>query len=142
MPDWLPGLIEQSQQNNIEKSFERAYEIRFGTTLIGQRVEAVNWRVQATSAVPASVSHRSSQSNAGVAATPSRMRESYFPDINGFVTTPVLKVDALKKGELLIGPALVEQPGSTVVIGPGDQFVLDEYDNIRISLAAKSGSNA
>lgn len=138
----LPALLEQSQQNNIEKSFEQAYEIRFGTKLIGQRVEAVNWRVQAISAVPASVSNRSTEKNIGIAGTPSRLRDCFFPDSNAFITTPVLKVNQLKKGEVLSGPALVEQAGSTIVIGPGDQFVMDEHDNIRISLSAKSGSQA
>jgi len=59
----LPALIEKSQQSEIEKYFEQAYEVRFGTKLVGQRVEAVNWRVQATSAMPTSVAHRSSEKN-------------------------------------------------------------------------------
>ncbi len=138
----LPALIQKSQQGDIEKYFEHAYEVRFGTKLIGQRVEAVNWRVQATTAVPTSVASRSFEKNTGMPITPSRVRQSFFPEINAFVSTPVMKVDTLKQGDLHTGPALIEQPGSTVVIGPGDQFSLDEHDNIRISLAAKSGSNA
>jgi len=53
-----------------------------------------------------------------------------------------MKVEELKPDVVHEGPALIEQPGSTVVIGPGDRFSLDTHDNIRISLAAKSGRNA
>jgi len=138
----LPGLLEKTQQAQIEKYFEQAYEIRFGTKLIGQRVEAVNWRVQATSSVPLSVAYRGAEKNSVISEATSRVRQCFFPELNEFVSTPVLKLEELKKGAMQTGPALIEQPGSTVVIGPGDQFSLDEHDNIRISLAAKSGLSA
>jgi N-methylhydantoinase A len=49
---------------------------------------------------------------------------------------------ALRFGQDYAGPALIEQPGSTVVIGPGDRFRLDEHANLRITLGAKQGHSA
>jgi N-methylhydantoinase A len=88
------------------------------------------------------MTHRSSENVSAGREKSLRMRESFFPDINAFVQTPVLNVDDLVQGERHSGPALIEQPGSTVVIGPGDHYSLDAFDNIRISLGAKSGNNA
>ncbi len=138
----LPALIQESEKVRIEKNFQQAYEVRFGTQLIGQRIEAVNWRVEAAAPAPASVSHTSGGKFGSAVSTGSRTRQCFFPDINDFVQTKVLQGEALQGGESYSGPALIEQPGSTVVIGPGDQFVMDEYDNIRITLGAKSGSHA
>jgi N-methylhydantoinase A/oxoprolinase/acetone carboxylase beta subunit len=33
------------------------------------------------------------------------------------------------------GPALIEQAGSTVVIGPGDRYHKDQFGNIHIFIA-------
>jgi N-methylhydantoinase A len=63
------------------------------------------------------------------------MRPAYFPDLAGFVDTPVMPEASLAPGQTLIGPALIEQTGSTVVVGPGDRFGIDENGHIRITLA-------
>jgi len=138
----LPANIQASDKNQIEKNFQQAYEIRFGTQLIGQRVEAVNWRVEAAAATPTNVSHSQTGKLASAVSNSARTRECFFPDINAFVQTAVLKGEELQVGERHVGPALIEQPGSTVVIGPGDRFTMDEHENIRITLGAKSGSHA
>ena len=66
----------------------------------------------------------------------------FFPDIEGFIQTPVLSLDQLRTEQRYEGPALVEQPGSTVVIGPGDVFTLDLHGNLRITLGARQGRAA
>ena len=70
------------------------------------------------------------------------MRSAFFPDLDRFVDTPVMDVRDLRLGEDYAGPALIEQPGSTVVIGPGDCFRLDKHANLRITLGAKQGHSA
>jgi N-methylhydantoinase A/oxoprolinase/acetone carboxylase beta subunit len=59
---------------------------------------------------------------------------AYFPDVGDFVDTPVIRESELVPGQWLPGPALIEQPGSTVVIGPGDGFGIDAAGNIRVVL--------
>ena len=66
----------------------------------------------------------------------------FFPDIEGFIQTPVLSLEQLRAEQRYEGPALVEQPGSTVVIGPGDVFTLDAHGNLRITLGARQGRAA
>ncbi len=42
----------------------------------------------------------------------------------------------LEPGMTFVGPAIVEDPGTTVVIHPGNRVEVDGYGNIHIHLAA------
>jgi N-methylhydantoinase A len=46
-----------------------------------------------------------------------------------FVNTPVYDSSRLKPGNLITGPAIVEEPTTTVVIPKGFDCTLDEYEN-------------
>jgi len=134
--------LVKAEQSTIEASFAQAYAARFGGKLIGQRVEAVNWRVEASAGAALSAEVRSSQAPADQPAQAKRSRQVFFPDIEGFIQTPVLSLEQLLAEQRYEGPALVEQPGSTVVIGPGDVFSLDTHGNLRITLGARQGRAA
>ena len=135
----LPAQMLPSTLAEIEHNFQTAYAARFGKPLVSQRIEVVNWRVEgsADAAVTPSASVASAAQAAGATATATarrRSRPAYFPDIAAFVETPVLTQSELQPGQMHDGPALVEQPGSTVVVGPGDRFMLDAAGNLRIRL--------
>jgi N-methylhydantoinase A/oxoprolinase/acetone carboxylase beta subunit len=135
----LPAQMLPSTLAEIEHNFQQAYAARFGKPLVSQRIEVVNWRVEgsADAAVTPLASVASAAQAAGATATATakrRSRPAYFPDIAAFVETPVLTQSELQPGQMHDGPALVEQPGSTVVVGPGDRFMLDAAGNLRIRL--------
>jgi N-methylhydantoinase A len=138
----LPAQLLQTEQSTIEASFAQAYAARFGGKLVGQRVEAVNWRVEASANAALNAEVLSAKTPADTPGSAERSRQVFFPDIEGFVQTPVLSLEQLRTEQRYDGPALVEQPGSTVVIGPGDVFTLDAYGNLRITLGARQGRAA
>jgi N-methylhydantoinase A len=94
----------------------------------------ISWRVTATGPTPVG---REIQAPASVpdatAVAAERTRPVYFHDVNGFIETPVYKHDALIRGFAVDGPALIEQPGSTIVVGPGDRAVLAEDSVVRVA---------
>lgn len=134
----LPARLAASELAGMEAAFNTAYAARFGKPLDGQRIEVVNWRVEGASAVPPTPLRPGAVDAASAAAT-RRTRPAFYPDINAFVDTPVLAEAALAVDQLHDGPALVEQAGSTVVIGPGDRFCIDTFGNLRITVGARSG---
>ncbi len=77
------------------------------------------------------------QQAASIENKQAKKRQAYFPDINAFVDTPVIAESTLMPGQTLQGPALIEQAGSTVVVGPGDQFGLDAFGNIRVVIGTR-----
>ncbi len=129
----LPATLHDISHEDLHKRFNEAYAELFGRHLNNQRVEIVNWRVQgyAPAAALPNLAH-AAQINAS--GNPAKLRKAYFPDIKAFIDTPVIQERQLVAGELLDGPALIEQPGSTVVIGPGDRFGLDLFGNLRVTL--------
>ena len=135
----LPARLSAGLLPEIETQFNRAYAARFGKHLEQQPIEAVNWRVEAYVDAPATPQRPGSSGLAADQSGTPRMREVFFPDINAFVDTPVLMEASLGAGESHDGPALIEQAGSTTVIGPGDRFCMDQSGNLRITVGARSG---
>jgi N-methylhydantoinase A len=98
-----------------------------------QRLEAVNWRVEGHAPAPVAPERAATADGARPAAS-RRSRKAWFPDVAAFVDTPVLAEADLRPGERHDGPALVEQAGSTVVVGPGDRFGLDDHGHLRVTV--------
>lgn len=134
----LPTALAASKMAEIEMTFQAAYSRRFDGHLEGQRLEAVNWRVEGFAPAPTAPLRQYSKTNT-VSAAAERSRKAFFPDVNVFLDAPVIAEQMLHAGVPREGPALVEQTGSTVVIGPGDRFMMDEAGNIRITLGPRCG---
>ncbi len=96
--------------------FHRVHERVFAVQDIGQAVECLNWRGRLTADVnaPALEPSRDPQQ---VTAAPERNRPAYFSD--GLVDTPIFVGEQLGIGTLVSGPAIIEEPTTTLVVYPG-----------------------
>jgi len=70
------------------------------------------------------------------AALPSR--RVFWPEEGGWIETPIYDGPALRPGNALDGPAVIEQPGTTVVVPAGARAELDRYGNTLITLGQGS----
>ncbi len=61
-------------------------------------------------------------------------RKVYFRKPGDFVDTPIYERLALPEGKKLRGPGILEQPDSTIVVEPDDEFSVDRYSNVLIRL--------
>jgi N-methylhydantoinase A len=61
-------------------------------------------------------------------------RPAYFPEAGGFVPTTVYDRYRLRAGDELTGPAVIEEEGSTLVIGPGGRAKVAASGNIVLTL--------
>ena len=135
----MPARLDASRLEGLEAGFNAAYAARFGRPLANQRIEVVNWRIEGFAPAPLAPD-RPTAGGATPAPGAARSRRAYFPDARAFIDTPVLIESALRAGERHHGPALIEQAGSTVVIGPGDRFEIDEFASLRITLGARASA--
>ena len=62
------------------------------------------------------------------------VRRAYFPEAGGFVDTTVYDRSRLAVGQELAGPAVVEEEGSTLVVGPGAAARVAPSGNLIVSL--------
>ena len=70
------------------------------------------------------------------AAAETGVRDVYFEEESGFVSTKVYDRDRLLPGAQLVGPAIVEQMDSTVLIRPGMSADVDHYFNLILETGA------
>ena len=61
-------------------------------------------------------------------------RPVYFGEACGFVRTPVFSRPALLAGNVIAGPALIEEHASTTVVHPGDRLEVDAFGNLVIDI--------
>ena len=61
------------------------------------------------------------------AAARTRSRSAYWPELGSRTDTDVFAFDALRPGNVVLGPAIVEMEFSTIVVPPGQQLRVDEH---------------
>jgi len=71
--------------------------------------------------------------------TAQRHRNIYFGSDAGWLETPVYSRDTLSDEFEATGPVVIEEYGSTTVIGPGDRCRLGDLGEIRISVGREDG---
>lgn len=127
----VPGLLLSSEQ--IEQAvmeFHTMHNKIYGFSREEETVELVNVRLTAIGKIPKIQFHnKESVSDSSLEETKTRM--VFF---NGeFVDTPVYK-RLENYTNTYIGPAILEQLDSTIVIHPGQKAVSDEFGNLIIHL--------
>jgi N-methylhydantoinase A len=71
---------------------------------------------------------------ATTSATRKGSRKAYFPELGGYVDTPVYDRYGLPPGSGFDGPAIIEERESTVIVGPDCHFHIDEQLNLIVKL--------
>ncbi len=132
----------------LAAAFELAYREKFARTPPQVAMELVNIRVTVTAPIPGAGIEAGAVSGAGEISR--RVRRVWFPEAAGheggheagneaehgagYVDTVVLQRAELPVGFAVDGPALIEEPGSTLVIGPGGRARVEASGNIVVQL--------
>jgi N-methylhydantoinase A/oxoprolinase/acetone carboxylase beta subunit len=127
-------------RRSLTAAFETAYREKFALTPPDVPIEFINVRV----AMRAPVSERAgggvATAAAGLGEAAARggavkgTRPAYFPQPRGFEETTVYDRARLALGDEIRGPAVVEEDGSTLVIGPGGVGRVAASGNIVVTL--------
>jgi N-methylhydantoinase A len=64
-----------------------------------------------------------------------RQRPVYWKERGGYVDTPCYDGDKLSPGNVISGPAIIEEMRTTVVVPPGAQAVVDAYQNYLVNIS-------
>lgn len=63
------------------------------------------------------------------------LRNAFFPEGQGYLPTPVYDRYKMAPNDLIIGPAIVEERETTLVLLPGDSGFIDAHLNLKITSA-------
>ena len=98
----------------------------------------MNWKVEATGPETSlREGYRLKSVSTGTADGDARKgtRRAYVSEATGYVDCPVYDRYALRTGDEIVGPALIEERESTCVIGAGDTATVDDHANMIVELS-------
>jgi N-methylhydantoinase A len=118
----------------VRQAFERDYKRRYGHSDAKNPAElqALHLSAFARQSRP----DLASLPQTAIAAREPGHRRIYFKESGGFVDAAVYERTALSPGFAASGPAVIEEYGSTTLVGPGDRFEIGRLHEIRIYCGA------
>jgi N-methylhydantoinase A len=122
----------EREASAIRARFETTYARKYGHVEQGSPIEIVGLVLTATARLPRPALEglkpppRATRQQAPVS------RSVYFPERGARIDTPVFARNALEAGFAAHGPAIIEEYGSTTVVGPDDHFAIGALGEIRI----------
>jgi N-methylhydantoinase A len=122
----------------IRELFEVGYAARYGHVDNGSPLQLVNLLLSASARMERPRLEVLAPPRA--ADAPLRRRPVYFEERAARVETPVYRRAELESGQRIAGPAIVEEYGSTTVVGPDDRLEVGRLGELHVTFPAHGGS--
>ncbi|MBT5810456.1 MAG: hydantoinase/oxoprolinase family protein, partial [Rhodospirillaceae bacterium] len=135
LPDGPYTGDRASVRQSLVDAFMAGYHEKFGRTPPNVPIEFMNVRLSATAPVPGGAVLLQGR-EAGGGATPTGTRPAYFPEAGDYVDTNVYDRPSLCIGDDFPGPAIIEDSGSTLIVGPGANVRIADTGNVIVTLPA------
>ena len=126
-----PGPLDADHLPALRQAFEAEYRRLFGRGGPPVPLEAVSWRVVSSGPRP-SLARQGRGQGGGEARKGSR--RAWVPELGGWADITVWDRYRLGEGAELVGPAVVEERESTVVVGPGSVCRVDGHGNLEVEV--------
>jgi N-methylhydantoinase A len=131
-PDMLTGDTAK-----VRELFNVEHDLRYGQSAIEEQMEVVNLRLVVTAAREDTVAEDwLTQDWEPESDAEETSREVIYDDPAKPVTARVLWRPALPAGFKLTGPAVIEEPNSTILIHPGDEVTVTKAGHLIIDIAS------
>lgn len=130
-----PGDLGREAVAALLKFFHTRFADTYGSeaVFLGAGVEITTLRVQAKGELPKPpVTRVHSADPSGSVPLPSG-RDVYFGPEHGWVRAGVVRGTDLTEGDVVTGPAVIEHPGTTLLVGLGQTARIDHLDNTVIT---------
>ena len=130
-----PGDFTPATLAALAEGFAAAHHRMYGFVAEEEPVQLVTFRIEATGTVRKAVLRPRPLAGPDASAAIAGERSLWLPETGGTATVPVYDRERLLPGNLLTGPAIVEQMDSTTVVLPGMTAKVDAYDNLILEAA-------
>ncbi len=125
----LPGTRIESAEDlaALSQAFDAVHERVFSVSEPGARIECLTWKARLHAPIGSTVVEALESGNGnGRAAEPAR-RDVFFE--GAWHDTPVHRGGQLPKGAVVQGPAIIEEPTSTLVVPLASRVTVSDLDN-------------
>jgi len=128
----LDNVTNALSKESVQAAFDQAYERAYGRLLKGIPVRLMNYRVSVIGRRPKLDMAVFAPTNSKPVSACQTDTRSVF-GIDDTSIAPVYERLALPVGAVIVGPALLEQPDTTIFIDPGLQGEVDKFGNLFIT---------
>ena len=130
-----PGAsLSDAARDALAAAFHRRHEQTFAFAMPNRPIEVVYLRVRAIAATPKVQLREIRAGSASASQARKSDRRCFFGRSTGWQMTPVYDGDALESGNKIMGPALIEETGSTILVPGGAQAEIDTFGNTLIRM--------
>ena len=127
-------LFQTQDRDGIKSRFDAVHQTRYGFSVAQEKAEIVSLRSAIVGEMRKPPFEHIAQG--GPQPQPEALRGTravYFAGA-GYVDTPTYQRSALKAGNRIAGPALIEEHASTTVMHPGDTLEVDAFGDLIIDI--------
>jgi len=110
--------------------------LRYGTSAPKEPADLVSLRVTVLGIMKKPPKHSVDEGSSTPEKGAMRAVKPVYFRSGGWADTPIYKRDRLRAGNVISGPALIEEHASTTVMQPGDEMRVDELGNLQISIGS------
>jgi N-methylhydantoinase A len=122
----------------LKRQFDEEHLRRYGTHAPEEPAEIVSLRATVTGVLKKPPLERIARgARQAPASAKSGTRRAYFAELGKAVATPTFAREALRAGNAINGPALIEEHASTTVLLPDDRMRVDAFGNLVIEVARR-----
>jgi N-methylhydantoinase A len=135
----VPRRLESDDDvRAVEEAFHATHERIFAVREPGQYLECLLWKVRATAVLDKPELRPRQPVPTGAEAE--GHVEAYFKE-TGLATVPRYDGPSLPAGTNIVGPAIVREPTTTVVVYPGSSAVVTQHGNYLLELGPHRGES-
>ena len=121
------GEVAPEVLDAMVAAFHKRHDTLYGYSMPGAPIELINLRVSARGVTDKPQFSTVEAGGEDPTVAKRGERSAYFE--GEFVDVPVYDALRLVNGNVVTGPAIVDQPTTTIVVPPGFQLVCDHYNN-------------
>jgi N-methylhydantoinase A len=136
-----PGPLSAADLERLRTEFHRSHERAYGYAAPDDPVELVNLRLAAVGVTPKPRRAPLPDGERSAAAAIKGRRDVWFAEVSGFRPTAVLDRGKLLRGNVIEGPAIVEEHDASTLVHPGWTATVDEHANLALRPSSSSGGN-
>jgi len=136
--DLFKSFFDNKDRPGIKNHFDEVHKIRYGTSAPKEPADIVSLRVTVLGKMRKPPRNEVPMGDETPSAEALRASKAvYFRSAGDYISTPVYKRDRLKSGNVIAGPALIEEYASTTVVQPDDIVQVDQLGNLQISIGSE-----
>jgi N-methylhydantoinase A len=123
----VPGAGETIEAEPLAEAFHQRHDALFGHAVPGAPVEIINLRIRSEGRRPPPALKESPNAGPDPAAARTGSRTVWFA--GEWLDAEILDGLRLTHGNTVLGPAVVEQPTTSILVPPGCELTCDRFSN-------------